>query len=224
MIQQTLTSEEFAIASTGASSRATATLDDLEDVIAAYRPLVFRFLLVSLRDSDAAESLTQDTFLRAYNQRDRFRGECSLRTWLMRIAVNLLRDHTRTERFKFWKRAALDAVQPDDISAHLSLPGSSAESLLIAREQVAQVWSTVARLSSRQRSVFLLRFVEELELPEIATATGMPVSTVKSHLYRALAVVRAEMGRASQAAPVKVRAGQRSQSTEKTPSGQKESK
>ncbi len=197
MIQQTLTSEGFAIASTAASSLAAA-LDDLEAVMATYRPLVFRFLLVALRDSDAAESLTQDTFLRAYNQRDRFRGECSLPTWLMRIAVNLLRDHTRTERFKFWKRAALDALQPDDVSAHLCSPGSSAESLVIAREQVAQVWNSVARLSSRQRSVFLLRFVEELELSEIATATGMPVSTVKSHLYRALAAVRAAMVPAGQ--------------------------
>jgi DNA-directed RNA polymerase specialized sigma24 family protein len=50
----------------------------------------------------------------------------------------------------------------------------------------------VAGLSSRQRSIFLLRFMEEMEIPEIATVTGLPLGTVKSHLYRALAVIRAQ--------------------------------
>lgn len=199
MIEQTLNPESFAIAA--ARSLEAAPLDDIESVVSAYRPAVFRFLLVSLRDRDAAESLTQDTFLRAYSERERFRGECSLRAWLLRIAVNLARDHTRTGRFKFWKRVALDAVQADDIASHLAQPGISAESLLIAREQVASVWSAVAELSARQRSVFLLRFVEELELPEIAAVTGMPVSTVKSHLYRALASVRAALAHAPQKGP-----------------------
>jgi RNA polymerase sigma-70 factor (ECF subfamily) len=52
------------------------------------------------------------------------------------------------------------------------------------------VWESVAQLSDRQRSVFLLRFVEELELSEIAEVTGLPISTVKTHLYRALAAIR----------------------------------
>jgi RNA polymerase sigma-70 factor (ECF subfamily) len=56
---------------------------------------------------------------------------------------------------------------------------------------MALIWQTVTKLSERQRSVFLLRFVDEMELPEIATATGLPLSTVKSHLYRALAAIRA---------------------------------
>jgi DNA-directed RNA polymerase specialized sigma24 family protein len=51
---------------------------------------------------------------------------------------------------------------------------------------------TVAGLSNRQRSIFLLRFMEEMEIPEIAAVIGLPLGTVKSHLYRALAVVRAQ--------------------------------
>jgi RNA polymerase sigma-70 factor (ECF subfamily) len=52
----------------------------------------------------------------------------------------------------------------------------------------------VETLSERQRSIFLLRFVEELELPEIAEAMRMNVNTVKSHLYRALSVVKKQVG------------------------------
>jgi RNA polymerase sigma-70 factor (ECF subfamily) len=164
--------------------------DDIDSVVATHEQRIFRFLLVSTRDADAAHSITQDTFLRAWAARASFRNECSVSTWLMRIAVNLLRDHTRTERFKFWKRAAASAVDISDPAIHLTHPGASAESRLIASEQMALVWDSVEKLSARQRNIFILRFVEDMELAEIGLATGLPVPTVKSHLYRALNTIR----------------------------------
>ena len=165
--------------------------DDIDSVVALHRQRIFRFLLLSTRDPDAAESLTQDTFLRAWISRASFRNECAIHTWLMHIAVNLLRDHTRTERFRFWKRAAAIAIDIDDPAFDLAQNASSTESRIIASEQMALIWDTVTKLSPRQRNVFILRFVEEMGLGEIAQATGLPVSTVKSHLYRALAAIRA---------------------------------
>ncbi len=166
-------------------------LDDMDSIVATYEQRIFRFHLASIRDRDAAQSLTQDTFLRAWNARASFRGDCSISTWLMRIALNLVRDHTRTDRFRFWKRVSETAVDVSDVSSHIPHRDSSLESRLIANEQLTLVWESVAQLSERQRNVFLLRFIEELELSEIADITGLPVSTVKTHLYRALAAIRA---------------------------------
>lgn len=166
-------------------------LDDLASIVATYEQRIFRFHLVSVRDRDVAQSLTQDTFMRAWNARASFRGDCSVSTWLMRIALNLIRDHTRTDRFRFWKRVSETAVDVSDVSSHIPHRDSSLESRLIAREQLSLVWDSVAELSERQRQVFLLRFLEELELTEIASITGLPISTVKTHLYRALAAIRA---------------------------------
>ena len=98
----------------------------------------------------------------------------------MRIALNLVRDHTRTDRFRFWKRVSETAVDVSDISSHVPHRDSSLESRLIASEQMNLVWDSVAQLSARQRSIFVLRFVEELELSEIADITGLPISTVKT--------------------------------------------
>ncbi|HMF63345.1 MAG TPA: RNA polymerase sigma factor [Edaphobacter sp.] len=174
------------------ADQAPATpFDDLATVVALYEQRIFRFLLVSIRDRDIAQTLTQETFLRAWTSRANFREDCSIATWLMRIALNLLRDHTRTERFRFWKRAANNAIDVSEISEHIPNRDSSTEARLIAKDQLALVWEAVARLSERQRNIFLLRFVEELELSEISIVTGLPVSTVKSHLYRALATIRA---------------------------------
>ena len=175
-----------------ATDQSPATpFDDLASVISLYEQRIFRFLLASTRDRDIAQTLTQETFLRAWTHRNSFREDCSIATWLMRIALNLLRDHTRTQRFRFWKRASATAVDVSDVSEHIPNRESSLEDRIVAKEQLAIIWDAVAQLSQRQRTIFLLRFVEELDLSEIAATTGLPISTVKSHLYRALAIIRA---------------------------------
>jgi RNA polymerase sigma-70 factor (ECF subfamily) len=172
----------------------TATMSEasgVEDWMRLYRSRVFRYILFATRDEDVAESLTQDCFLRAHMARESFRGDCSMATWLMRIAVNLVRDHQRSMKLRFWKKAPmLDAAEMSDRLPDMK---SSTEHRLIAQERVATVWRVVETLSERQRSIFLLRFVEELELPEIAEAMRLNLNTVKSHLYRALSAVKQQV-------------------------------
>jgi len=159
-------------------------LADFDAVVRAWWPRVFRFALASLRDRDAAGSVAQDCFLKAYQARGRFRGEASLQTWLMQITVNLVRDRARNRRLRFWKR--LDA----EVDIGMADGRRSPEAEASARQQVAAVWSAARILPEKQRTVFLLRFVEELDLLEIAAATGMKEGTVKAHLFRALRTVR----------------------------------
>ncbi|HMJ21354.1 MAG TPA: RNA polymerase sigma factor [Terriglobales bacterium] len=169
-------------------------LEDIDALIRAYKSKVFRLVAFSLTDRDAAESITQDCFLKAHLTRDQFRGDCSMSTWLMRIAFNLVRDHTKSQKFRFWKNAASTAVDAHDASLHLASGASSAEARLIAKERVEMVHRTLQELSDKQRSVFVMRFVEEMDLPEIAAVTGMSLPTVKTHLYRAVGAIRARLG------------------------------
>jgi len=169
-------------------------LDDFDAVVRQYWPRVFRFALVSLRDRDAAETIAQDCFLRAHRARAMFRGEAALGTWLMRIAVNLVRDHTRNRRLRFWERARQAPVDLADAAGILADGGASAEAVVLQRERVQAVWAATATLPERQRTVFLLRFVEDMDLLEIAAATGMAEGTVKAHLFRALQAVRERFG------------------------------
>ncbi len=161
--------------------------EDFDAIVRQNQRRIFRILLLYVRDADAADSLTQDCFLRAFKHRDTFRGECSLETWLVRIAVNLAHDHARNRRRAFWARllrgdAALVEAAPD--------PSLSPEAVLMAREKVTALWSAVGQLSHRQKSVFVLRFGEDMNLEEIAGALEMELGTVKSHLSRALESVR----------------------------------
>jgi RNA polymerase sigma-70 factor (ECF subfamily) len=167
---------------------------EFASVVQSHRPQIFRFLLASTRDLDLAETLTQECFLKAHRNWSRFRGDSSAMTWLMRIAINLQKDHWRNRRLQFWRQARTNAVDLDEAGEWLPSGESSQEQQLLARERVAQVWRAVEGLSERQRTVFLLRYVEELELSEIAHSTGLREGTVKAHLSRALAKVRTELG------------------------------
>jgi RNA polymerase sigma-70 factor (ECF subfamily) len=168
---------------------------EFESAVRRYRPRIFRFALASLRDLDAAESVTQDCFLKAHRAWAQFRGEASRQTWLMQIAVNLIRDVGRSRRFQFWKRARAGAVDLDSAGNWLPDGGRSPEEQAAARQRVEAIWSSLPNLSECQRTVFLLHFMEEMDAEEIEVATGITRAAVKVHLFRAVRAVRNRVGK-----------------------------
>src|SRR3954451_20306890 len=93
-----------------------AGAQEFASIVATHRPQIFRFLLASTRDVDLAETLTQECFLKAHRSWDSFRGESSALTWLMRIAINLEKDHWRNRRLQFWRHARTNSVDVDEAS------------------------------------------------------------------------------------------------------------
>ena len=169
------------------------TAEDFDELVRRNQKRIFRLLMALLRDEDAADTLTQECFLRAYKKRSSFRGESSVDTWVYRIAVNLARDYQRSKRAGFWRSLFSATPETEDETPLLDTVadrGADAEKQLLAREEAEQVWYAVKRLSDNQREVFVLRYSEELSLEEIAQALEMQLGTVKSHLNRALTTVR----------------------------------
>src|ERR1700679_2714011 len=179
-----------------ASERTGSELDDIDTLVRTYRPRLLRFVTFSIGDADLAESITQDCFLKAYNGRANFRGDCSVSTWLTSIAVNLIRDQQRLQKFRFWRQARATAIDVTDAASFLPSNESSPESRVLVKEKAMQVQAALQNLSPNQRSVFLMRFAEEMDLSEISVVTKMPINTVKTHLHRALKSVRSQAGTA----------------------------
>ena len=175
------------------SDSGAAEREDFDSLVRTHRPRVFRFILASLRDRETAENLTQDCFIRAYQARDQFRGASSIATWFMQIAANLVRNHESSSRLKFWRRSLHSDTDVADLGNSLADRQQSPEAEVLIREQVQAIWTAAAHLPARQRTVFLLRFVEDMDLLEIAEVTGMKEGTVKTHLFRALHSVRARL-------------------------------
>src|SRR6202453_2758605 len=114
--------------------RMIAELGDIDTLCATYRSRIYRYALLSLRDADLAESVTQDCFLKAHRARGEFRGDCSVATWLTRIATNLIRDSTRSRKFQFWKTATSTAVEAGAIADRPSSPRLSPQLSLVVRD------------------------------------------------------------------------------------------
>jgi RNA polymerase sigma-70 factor, ECF subfamily len=162
-------------------------LADFEWIVPQHQKQIYRILLCMVRDADTADTLTQECFLRAYKKCGGFRGESNLATWLVRIAINLANDHNRNQRWAFWRRL----TRTDKIEAIPALGAQrSPEQALIDSESVKAIMAAVEKLSQRQKTVFLLRFVEDMSLEAIADAMNLEIGTVKSHLNRALDAVR----------------------------------
>lgn len=184
---------ESAIDDDGHRAANAELLEDFDSVVERHQQRIYRVLLGMVRDTDAAQTLTQECFLKAYESRSSYRGEASISTWLIRIAINLAHDYHRNRRMGFWRRLFAGCSDVSEVAARLQSGVATPEQDLLAKEKLAAVWSAVEKLSPHQRAVFVLRFVEQMSLQEIAAATNLKLGTVKAHLFRALGAVRKQM-------------------------------
>lgn len=141
---------------------------------------VARFLS-SIGAREDVDELVQDTFVRAFNGLDAFRGESSVRTWLFTIARRLHVDRARAVRRR---GQSVEVDEGDAVTTFDALDG------MVADETVRQLWGVVSRLSRTQREVFTLRVVEGLSYKEIAEVVGTTEGAARVHYHNAMRAVK----------------------------------
>ncbi|MCL6507041.1 MAG: RNA polymerase sigma factor [Bryobacteraceae bacterium] len=167
---------------------------DFDAWMRAEQKRVFLLCYRMLGNRDEADNATQEVFLKAF-QAFGAKGPTGVEEparWLTRVAVNACLDRLRSPRWRFWRRR----LNPDDEEAVLALQRSgmpSAEDELFATQIARRLTSALAKLSERQRAVFVLRHYEDRSLEDIAATLELDVGTVKAHLARALAKLRKEL-------------------------------
>jgi RNA polymerase sigma-70 factor, ECF subfamily len=159
-----------------------------DEVTRLYWSPVFRFVMTLVRDRNVAEDVTQDCFFKAYKAWKQFRGDSTVRTWLIRIAVNVVHNSRRGKHVQFWSRAS--HMDPTSISESVPDLKPSPEAEVVSQERLRQIWTAVELTSAKQQRVFRLRFAEDLECHEIAERMGISEGAVKVHLFRAVQAVR----------------------------------
>lgn len=162
---------------------------------AAFAPLmqrwelpVKRLLARLVQNASEADDLAQETFVRVYQQRGRFRLEAAFRPWLFTIAVNLARN-----RLRWWRRrpaVSLEAWTADASSREAADPGVSPATGLAQRERAERVRAAVARLPRELREAIVLFEFEQMSQAEIAATLGCTPKAVETRVYRARAVLR----------------------------------
>lgn len=133
-----------------------------------------------LRDPEEAADLTQEIFLNVWNGLPFFRQESRFRTWLYRIVVNHCLNRLRRVRRES-RTVSLDA----GLAGQLSDMQDDPHTEVWRQERRKFVWKQVEELPERYRLVLNLFYQQEMSCAEIADLLGIPVATVKTHLYRA---------------------------------------
>lgn len=143
----------------------------LNRLVEQYQTTLRRMCFVILRDEELAKDAVQDTFLKAYKNIAVFRGECSEKTWLMRIAINTCRDVKRSAWFRLLDRR----VTPED------LPTSIAQT----SEKAVELTVEIMKLPPKLKEVIILYYYQQMTTREIADVLNIPQSTVTTRLKRA---------------------------------------
>jgi RNA polymerase sigma-70 factor, ECF subfamily len=149
---------------------------------------IYGLLFRLTENSEEARDLTQETFLRAFQNIGRFRGDADLKTWIYRIAINQARN-----RWRWWRRRRRDSTVSLDatpgqsgqtLMATLTESSQNPEQQTLAHERELALRSALQRLGRAYQETVILRDIEGFTYEEIAATLGINVGTVKSRLAR----------------------------------------
>jgi len=153
---------------------------EFQQIFERYARPVMAFLRDLLGDWGVAEELTQETFIRAYRARATKRAETRISTWLFGIAYNVGREAIR-DRYRKQKARGLEETDFRDLKDERLSPAQS----VIDRETKRAIRAALAQLSESQRTVFILKVVNQMKYQEIAGITGAGIGKLKTDLHRA---------------------------------------
>jgi RNA polymerase sigma-70 factor (ECF subfamily) len=143
-------------------------------LVEEYQHGLRRFLLnLTLGNSDLADDLAQETFIKAYLSIRSFKGLSKFKTWLYRIAYN--------EFYSYMRNCKESCEEPTNISHPIST------SQIDATDARMDIEHCLTTLNETERTVVLLFYIEDLPITKIAQITSLPQGTIKSMLYRARA-------------------------------------
>jgi len=176
------------------SSSLEGNLVAFDLLVDRYYDRLYGYLIRFLKDSDMAEDLLQETFLRVWKNRAEFRNIASFSTWIYTIAGNLARSEWR--RRKRWRMIRLgpsrDEEEPE---IELADEGIGPDSIVEIRMAVEELTEEVHKLPDRYREVVILRDIQGMTYEEIAGIVQVPVGTVKSRLNRGRLILQEKLGK-----------------------------
>ena len=161
-----------------------------KEIVSAYSERLYWHVRRFLCNHEDTDDLLQDIFLKVWNSLASFRGESSLYTWLYRIATNETLNHLRKERIR-------SALQFESLSAELERkidedPFMDGDSLQ------RELTKAIARLPDKQRTVFIMRYGEDMSYEEISEILGTSVGALKASYHFASEKIRSELEKNSE--------------------------
>ena len=156
-------------------------------LVSTFQPLVFRLAFRLLCDEDEAKDMVQETFVKVWLALGKYNGECRFSTWLYKITCNTCYDRLRSLHHSPLYNEA-------DYSVSANISSDDNVELAVVNKQLRElILRYTDELSPRQRLIFTLRDIEELDVPEVQIITGLSAGIIKTTLYLARKNIRNKM-------------------------------
>ena len=163
----------------------------LDELIVKYQHRLLRYLLYLTGNREMAEDLFQEVWMRVMVRGGQYNGQARFETWLFTIARNLVIDQRRKRTMSSLDELVEGASEDDRaMTLEIAADGPSPYDYFSRLEDRERIAAALLGLDTLHREVLVLRFQEELSLEEIAKVTQAHLSTVKSRLYRGLAMMK----------------------------------
>ncbi len=164
-----------------------------EQLVIQHESFVMKVIASMVWSREDVEDVYQETFIRAFSHLKAFRFESAFRTWLIRIAVHQCLNKRRQRRWR--NRFTLRLAEPDQAEMGYMPPSSdpTPEQLTLNAEVWQHLQRTLAKLPEKQRTAFILKYMDGCSLKEIAEILGSTVGTIKTDIFRAMQKVRQSM-------------------------------
>ncbi len=153
-----------------------------EQLVSVFHHDIFRLVYYRTRSKMDAEDLTQEIFARMFKNISQLKDGSCFKSWLFRIAVNMVRDFHRKKKFIMFFGSGSHMANVDNNMEDLNNPSDS----LLRKEFHHKLFEFTQKLSKGEQEVFMLRFLDQLVIREIAQVLSKSESTVKTLLYRAI--------------------------------------
>ncbi|AVP99665.1 RNA polymerase subunit sigma-24 [Ahniella affigens] len=150
---------------------------------------VWRSMMRLTQDAAMAEDLSQEAFLRVYQRLDQFRGDSRLSTWVLRVAFNIGLRYLERQRTN-----GMMLIEPDTL-ADVEDDSPTVLQQMLDLERQTFLTAALAQMPALPRALLGFYYVEAMPLGEIADSTGLPIGTIKSHLFRARQWLREQSDR-----------------------------
>lgn len=163
------------------------------EIVELYKDKVFQLCFRMLGNSHEAEDISQDAFIRAYINIERYNIDRKFSTWLYRIAANLCIDRIRKKKPDYYLDA--EVAGTEGLTLYSQIPASQ----LAPDEEVSKIelqeiiQNEILKLPEKYRAVIVLKYIEELPLLEISKILDLPIGTVKTRIHRGREALRKQL-------------------------------
>ena len=170
-------------------------LGSFGELVKKYQNQIFNLVYRLTTNYAETEDISQDIFLHVYKNLNKLKGEIRFKSWLYKIALNITKNKLRRRKFAFFSLDKPIQTEEGEMVHEVASNGQTPETILLEKEAERNLRQMLKHLPLKYRTVFVLRYLQDLSYEEISKIARMSLGTIKSRLFLAHKILSRFIGK-----------------------------